>query len=300
MILSLIFLLYILIVACSLSTKTSIHQSKFSSPSNDFSPSDLLHPFIKTLPPLPYFNDFAQERLYRKQRLAAAFRLFSKFGYDEGVAGHITVRDPEFRDTFWVNPFCVDFSLITVSNLIRCNSKGEVVEGNARVSPGAFAIHQMIHEARPDVEAIAHAHSPHGRAWSILGKPLDPLTQDACAFYQDHAIYDSFGGVAFDTSEGIRMANALQNKKAVILKNHGIMTVGKSIDSAIWWYIAMERSCQVQLLAEAACRNGEFLPKISHEAALQTYNIVGAEPMGRFQFQPLYNRIVNEQPNLLL
>jgi len=84
----------------------------------------------------------AAERLHLKQRLAAAFRLFAKFGYDEGVAGHITVRDPEHRDTFWVNPFTKDFSQITVSNLVRIDHQGTVVEGDWPVNQAAFAIHR--------------------------------------------------------------------------------------------------------------------------------------------------------------
>src|SRR3954470_295005 len=98
---------------------------------------------------LPRFDSLEEERLHRKQRLAAAFRLFAKFGYDEGVAGHITVRDPEHRDTFWVNPFTKDFSQITVSNLVRIDHHGTVVEGDWPVNQAAFAIHSRLHAARP-------------------------------------------------------------------------------------------------------------------------------------------------------
>src|SRR5580698_10432925 len=86
-------------------------------------------------------EDLAVERLYRKQRLAAAFRLFSKCGFDEGVAGHITARDPEYPEHFWVNPFGVHFGHISVSDLICVNDHGEVIEGEATVNTAAFAIH---------------------------------------------------------------------------------------------------------------------------------------------------------------
>src|SRR5579883_1522010 len=124
------------------------------------------------------FEDPAEERLYRKQRLAAAFRLFSKFGFDEGVAGHITARDPERLEHFWVNPFGMHFGHIRVSDLICANREGEVVEGDSPVNTAAFVIHSRVHEARPDVVAAAHAHSVYGKSWSALGRPLDPLTQD--------------------------------------------------------------------------------------------------------------------------
>src|SRR5262245_49802894 len=89
----------------------------------------------------PVFDTVEEERLHRKQRLAAAFRLFSKCGFDEGVAGHITVRDPEHPETFWVNPFGIHFSQIRVSNLIRVDHAGQTVEGSFPVNAAAYAIH---------------------------------------------------------------------------------------------------------------------------------------------------------------
>jgi ribulose-5-phosphate 4-epimerase/fuculose-1-phosphate aldolase len=252
------------------------------------------------LPMMPIFKTKEDERLHRKQRLAAAFRLFSKFGFDEGVAGHITARDPEHPETFWVNPFGVHFSQVSVSNLIRCDHDGRVIEGEYPVNTAAFVIHSRVHEARPEAVAAAHTHSTYGRAFSTLGRKLDPITQDACAFYNDHALYDDFGGVAVDLDEGRRIAKALGNSKAAILQNHGLLTVGLTVDAAAWWFITMERTCQVQLLAEAAAaRSGEPPRHVSEAAAKQAFNIVGNPFSGWFQFQPLYARIVKEQPDLL-
>lgn len=242
----------------------------------------------------PVFQTVEEERLHRKQRLAAAFRLFGRFGFSEGVAGHITARDPEFTDHFWVNPFGVYFGHIRVSDLLLVNKDGEVVKGDLPVNQAAFAIHSQIHEARPDVIAAAHAHSIYGKAWSSLGRPLDPLTQDSCAFYEDHSVFDDYTGVVLDTSEGKRIAEKLGNKKAAILRNHGILTVGHSVDEAAYWYITLERSCQAQLLAEAAGK-----PHIiQHETARLTQNQVGTHFGGWFSFQPLYERIVREEPDL--
>src|SRR5262249_58650169 len=112
--------------------------------------------------------------------------------------------------------------------------------------------HSQVHAARPDVIAAGHAHSIYGKSWSTLRRRLDPLTQDACAFFEDHAIFDDYTGVVLDPEEGKRIAHALGDKKAVILSNHGLLTVGHSVDEAAWWFITMERSCQAQLLAEAA------------------------------------------------
>lgn len=247
-----------------------------------------------SIPQPPVFTSVEEERRHRKERLAASFRLFSKFGFDEGVAGHITARDPEMTDCFWVNPFGMHFSQIKVSDLILVNKSGEVVEGSAPVNGAAFAIHGAVHEARPDVIAAAHAHSVYGKTWSSLGRLLDPITQDVCAFYQDHSLFDDYTGVVYDKEEGRRIGDALGKNKAVILRNHGLLTVGSSVDEAAWWFITMERSCQAQLMAEAA---GKPI-HISPENAALTYKQVGSPMSGWFQFQPLWSRITREQPDL--
>jgi ribulose-5-phosphate 4-epimerase/fuculose-1-phosphate aldolase len=241
------------------------------------------------------YDDPSTERLLRKQRLAAAFRLFSKFGFDEGIAGHITARDPERLDHFWVNPYGMHFGHVRVSDLILVNDQAEVVEGEGFLNRAAFAIHSQVHAARPDVVAAAHSHSLHGRAWSTLGRLLEPITQDVCAFYEDHGLFDDFTGVVLDTEEGKRIAHALGDNKAVILRNHGLLTVGQSVESAAWWFITMDRSCHAQLLASAAGTPVH----IDHEMARLTHSQVGAELSGRFSFGPLLARIVREQPDLL-
>ncbi|MEG3846299.1 class II aldolase/adducin family protein [Microcoleus sp. herbarium19] len=243
----------------------------------------------------PTFNSIEAERLHRKQRLAAALRLFGKFGFSEGIAGHITVRDPEHLDRFWVNSFGMHFSLIRVSDLILVNHKGEVVEGNKPVNEAAFAIHSQIHAARPDVIAAAHAHSPYGKSWSSLGQLLDPLTQDACSFYEDHALFDDYTGVVLEIEEAKRIAKTLGDKKAIILQNHGLLTVGETVDEAAWWFIAMERSCQAQLMAQAAGKPILIKP----ECARLTQQQVGSHRMGWFSFQPLYDMIIRREPDLL-
>lgn len=250
---------------------------------------------VLNIPRPPVFATPAEERVHRKQRLAAAFRLFSVFGFDEGVAGHITARDPESPDHFWVNPFGVHFGRIRASDLILVNHRGDVVEGNYPVNGAAFAIHSQVHAARPDVVAAAHAHSMYGKSWASLGRLLDPITQDACAFYEDHSLFQDFTGVVYQTSEGERIAQALGQRKAAILRNHGLLTVGHTVDEAAWWFITMDRSCQAQILAESV---GTPV-KIDATNAALTRDQVGSHMAGWFQFQPLYARIVREQPDLL-
>jgi ribulose-5-phosphate 4-epimerase/fuculose-1-phosphate aldolase len=189
----------------------------------------------------------------------------------------------------------MNFKQIKASDLLLVNHDGEVVEGDRPVNRAAFAIHSQVHAARPDVTAAAHSHSVHGKAFSSLGKLLDPLTQDSCAFYGDHSLFDDYTGVVLDIEEGKRIAHALGDNKAVILRNHGLLTVGHSVDEAAFWFITMERTCQAQLLADAA---GQTVP-IEPDQAEHTAKQVGNHLAGWFNFQPLYDWIVAQEPDLL-
>ncbi|GAA5021147.1 class II aldolase/adducin family protein [Streptomyces siamensis] len=245
--------------------------------------------------PLPPMNlSVEEEREVRKQELAAAFRVFGKLGFSEGVAGHITARDPEFPDTFWVNPFGMSFNQIKVSDLIRVDHEGNLLHGRRPVNRAAFCIHAEVHKARPDAVAAAHAHSLHGKAFSALGIPLAPLTQDACAFHEDQGIYSDYRGVVNDSEEGRRIGEALGSAKAVILQNHGLLTVGHSVAAAAWWFITMERSCQAQLLAMAAGSPIE----IDHDTAALVRKQIGGPLAGWFQFRPLWDQITASSPDL--
>lgn len=245
----------------------------------------------------PRFDTVEQEREHRKKRLVIALRLFGRFGFEEGVAGHITARDPERLDHFWVNPFGLSFQHITCDDLILVNHKGRVTQGRYHVNKSAFAIHSKIHDARPDVVAACHSHSTYGRAFSALGRKLLPITQDVCPFYEDHELFDDFTGVVTDTEEGKRIAACLGGHKAVILRNHGLLTVGDSVDAAAWWFIAMERSCQAQMAAQAALGGGEPA-LISHENAVLTREQIGNDLVGWINYQPLADQILRDAPDL--
>jgi len=236
-----------------------------------------------------------EEREYRRRHLAAALRIFARLGFDEGAGGHLTARDPLMPGCFWVNAFGQPFAHVRASDVLLVNAEGQVLEGEGRINPAAYAIHAQVHAARPDVVAAAHTHSVHGRAWSSLGRQLDPISQDACAFFEDHALHADFSGVVLDAEEGKRIAASLGGAKAVILANHGLMTVGGSVAEACWWFVAMERSCQAQLLAEAA-----GTPRlITDDDARRTRDLMGSPALGRLNFRPLYEQVVRAQPELL-
>lgn len=241
------------------------------------------------------FKTVEEERSHRKAKLAGALRIFGKFGFSEGVAGHITVRDPEFPEYFWVNPFGKSFRQMRSSDLILVNHSGDVIYGSQPVNTAAVAIHAAIHQARPDVVAAAHAHSVYGKTFSSLGIPLAPITQDACVFYNDHTVISVQGGaVVFDANAGKELAAEFSTGKAAIHQNHGLFTVGTTVDAAAFWFITMERSCQVQLAAMAA---GEPI-HIRHEYAQYTFDQTGRPLDGWVQFLPLWQDICHSDPEL--
>jgi len=243
------------------------------------------------------FTDKYEEREYLKGRLALAFRLFGKYGFDEGVAGHITLRDPVKSDHFWVNPFGLAFSMIKASDLILVNHDGKVVDGgpNRLLNQAAYMIHAAVHSARPDVLCAAHSHSIYGRSFCALGRPIDIITQDSCAFYEDHAVYNSFKGVVLAKEEGENIAKALGNRKAALLQNHGLLTVGQTIEAAVFWFCSLEKCCHAQLMADAAAagRNGETI-KIDEEDASFTFKSVGTPRAGWFSAQPMFDVMAKE------
>ncbi|KAB8288110.1 hypothetical protein EYC80_010243 [Monilinia laxa] len=242
-------------------------------------------------------EDKSAEREYQKRRLALAFRIFAKLGYDEGVAGHITLRDPVDPTSFWVNPFGVAWPLLRASDLILVNKDGEVIDGGPcrLLNTAAYMIHHAVHVAPPEINAVAHSHSIYGRAFCSLGRPLDTITQDACAFHNDLALYSSFRGVVLASEEGHAIASALGQKKAALLQNHGLLTCGESIESAVFWFISLEKCCHAQLLADAAAggRGGETV-KIDEQDAVCTYKTVGTEKAGYFSAKPAFDMMEHE------
>jgi ribulose-5-phosphate 4-epimerase/fuculose-1-phosphate aldolase len=235
------------------------------------------------------------ERLHRKQQLAAAFRVFARYGFDEGIAGHITVRDPANPEHYWVNPYAVHFSRIKVSDLLLIDDKGQVIDGEKRTNKAAFWIHSSIHRARPDVVAVAHAHTIHGRAFSALSTTLSPIIQESCAFYRDHVLFDQYKGLVLERTEGEAIAASLGDSRAAILRHHGLLTVGRSVEETVWWFIAMDRACQMQLLAQAA-----GTPRVmSEEEAGLAHRQFSNANMARHNFRQLADLIFEQEPDVL-
>jgi len=249
-------------------------------------------------PQPPVFDNPADERLHRKQRLAAVCRrVFAKYRYEYGFAGHVTVRDPEHPNLYWTNPFAMDFGRVRVSDLLLVDRDGKVLEGSWAVNRAGFVLHAAIHEANPHIVASCHAHTTNGMAWAALGRPLDPITQTACGFYNDHAVItEEAGAVVVERDAGRRVAEALGQNKAAIHQNHGLFSAGReSVDEAAWWFIALERACEIQLKAEAT---GHPLKIVSPEAAEHSRKHLATPFMAWLHFQPIYDAICRSDPDL--
>ncbi|KFY40671.1 hypothetical protein V494_03390 [Pseudogymnoascus sp. VKM F-4513 (FW-928)] len=243
---------------------------------------------------IPKFIRLEDERAHRKLHHAAALRWLGAAGYNnEGAGGHVTVRDPILTDHFWINPHAVSWSYMKPSDLVLVNHEGEVVGGNLHsINPAGFVIHSAVHKHRPDVIAAVHCHSVPSKAFSAIGCNLEPINQDACRFYNAHSIYNDFGGIAFDPEEGEHIAAALGDKKAVILQNHGILTVAKTVDAAAFLFGAMDRCIQAQLLADAACAGrGTKTIKVDHVDAEYTQKSYTDE-MEYIMFQSQFEDVV--------
>ena len=245
-----------------------------------------------TLEP-PVFDSPDQERTHRLQRLAGACRIFGHLGFAEGLLGHITVRDPEHPELLWANPLGISFKRIRVSDLVQVDHQGNLKVGSRPVNPVGVLLHSAVHEARPDVTAVCHAHSIHGKAWASLGRLLDPINQDACAFFEQQALIVE-PRLSFDAASAADFAAGFGDKRVAVHAGHGLFTGGGTVDEAAWWFICMEQCCRAQLLAEAAGTPELWPDEMARGLAAAT----GSPTFGWLSFQGLWDEIVESDPDL--
>jgi len=246
-----------------------------------------------SLPGIPTFNSIHEERAHITAHIAAAFRYWARQGFTEGMSGHISVRDPEIRNAIWMNPLGIHYGLLKASDMILLDMDTGAQLGGNRTRPAneaGFLIHRAVHQARPDVHSVCHAHTIAARAFSTFRRPLRMLTQDVCDIYGAHAVYDHYGGIVFGDEEGRRIAAALgKHNKGAILMNHGLLTVGHTVDEATFLFGLMERSCEIELKTMAAEANGEKAIEIPHEEAAFNAKMAGDAETLYWEFQPDYD-----------
>lgn len=241
---------------------------------------------------IPHFEDPYKKREWILEHMAGAFRVFGRKEFAEGTAGHISVRDPVDAKTFWINPLGVHFSMVTAGDMIHIDEDGNIIGGNTSgtINAAGFAIHSALHKARPNINAACHTHSVWGRAFSCYGKPLDMLNQDSCYFYKSHAVYEDFGGTAVEKEEGERIAKCVgETGRALIMQNHGLLTVGETVDEAAYLFTLLERTCKIQMMVNAA-ENDVYKKKLIGDSEAAYTNFISADPESMYMaFQPEYN-----------
>jgi ribulose-5-phosphate 4-epimerase/fuculose-1-phosphate aldolase len=183
--------------------------------------------------------------------LAACYRLVADFGWDDLVFTHISARVPGTEDQFLINPYGLMFEEITASSLIKVDSQGNKLEESAfAVNPAGFTIHSAVHGARHDIACVLHTHSLNGVAVSAQDDGVLPLSQQSI-FVLASLAYHSYEGVALRDEEKARLCADLGDKTFLMLRNHGLLTVGESIADAFLSMYVFEAACTIQVRAQS-------------------------------------------------
>ena len=198
--------------------------------------------------------------------LAAAYRLVALYGWDDLIFTHLSARVPGPEHHFLINPYDMMFEEITASSLVKIDVHGDPVGPAAHpVNPAGFTIHSAIHTAREDAAAVMHLHTPHGQAVSAMAFGLLPHTQTSMIAGHDVAYHD-YEGIATDLEERERLVHDIRDKNAMILRNHGTLTVGDSVGACFLRLYFLERACEAQVLMLSAGRENLNPPPHGVEA----------------------------------
>lgn len=194
------------------------------------------------------------ERLHRKRAAALGYRILGANRWGQMGDGHVSARDPEFTDHFWLLDYGVPFHAATVGSLVLVGPDGDVAEGLAGSPAGApntagYNIHWPLFEARPDCVSAVHTHTPYGTPWSANVEPFRALSQESTAFVFDQSLFDDEEVEVLTVDGGRRIADALGATKMCILRNHGLLTVGRTVEEAVGWFVMAERVAEVHVKA---------------------------------------------------
>ena len=191
--------------------------------------------------------------------LAAAYRLIHRLGLDDSIYTHISARLPGSHDRFLINPYGLRFEEVTASNLVTVDIDGNVIDDplNLGINPAGFTIHSAVHAARTDAACVLHTHTVAGVAVSCQKQGLLPLNQWSMQF-TDRLAYHDYEGIALDLDERERLVADLGDKFVMVLRNHGMLTCGRSVAEAFKLMHNLERSCRAQLAVQGA--GAEIVP----------------------------------------
>ncbi|NEP26662.1 class II aldolase/adducin family protein [Moorena sp. SIO3I6] len=195
----------------------------------------------------PITTFYSQEEQQLRINLAAAYRLIHYYGMTDMIYTHISVRIKEEPPIFLINPYGMMFDEICASNLVPVDANGNKIDpADAEVNPAGFTIHSAIHLGCPNAHAIIHTHTVSGMAVAAMEEGLLPLNQISMEFYNRVAYHD-YEGISLDLDERERLVASLGNKKCLILRNHGLLTVGQTVAEAFYYMYYLNKACEIQV-----------------------------------------------------
>jgi ribulose-5-phosphate 4-epimerase/fuculose-1-phosphate aldolase len=215
---------------------------------------------VNELRPNSRFSDGEWEE---RVKLAAAYRLVAHFGWTEQIYGHLTARVPGPESHFLINPYGLNYEEVTASNLVKIDTEGHPVDGGGTISFAGFIIHSAIHmTGSASSHVVMHTHTRAGMAVAALEDGLLPISMFSTAFYNKISYHD-YEGVSLYSDERERIVASMGSNKAIILRNHGLLVVGKTVPECFLRLYRLERACQIQVDAMAAGKLHLIPPEIA-------------------------------------
>ena len=232
--------------------------------------------------------------------LAAAFRLVDLYGWSDMLATHLSARIPGPNEHFLINPVGMMFEEMTASCLVKVDIDGNILsESEFGINPAGYTIHSAVHMGRKDAGCVMHTHTAAGLGVATQKSGLLPLTQMALAVIAQTGYHD-YEGPAFDLGERDRLIKDLASNNVLILRNHGLLTVGKTVAEAFVWLFRAERACRFQLSFQQAGAPAQEIPKevqdISIERSKKAISASGHRPIGQFEWPALLRKLNRENP----
>lgn len=227
--------------------------------------------------------------------LAAAYRLVDMFGWSDLLGTHISVRVPDAKDQFLINPYGLLFEEITASSLVKVDEEGNVLsETEYDVNPAGFVIHSAVHMALPDIACVLHTHTPAGTGVATQKNGILPLTQHSLAVIAATAYHD-YEGIATDPDERERIVRDLGDNRVLVLRNHGLLTVGRTVAEAFVWMYRAERACRMQLAFQQSGAEAVEIPEEVQRVTIERNRLAnsdkGHRPIGVKEWPALLRKL---------
>lgn len=232
--------------------------------------------------------------------LAASYRLAAHFGFNEGIDNHLTALVPGCSDRFLLAPFGLLWSEVRASDFLVIDFDGNVT-GEGLVEDTARFIHLPVHKLAPQARCALHTHMPYATALCLLDNPqLEMASQNSLGFYEDIAYEVDYNGLAFDTTEGERLARALGDKSVLMMRNHGVLVVGRTIPQAFERLYFLERAAMAQVMALSTGRALRLIPEAvvkATAAQFKTGGLVGGQDRAELHFAALKRMLDKTSPD---